>query len=155
MPAPRAPTYSSKIPGAPKGLPAIEETIFAGVPVNVTLLFSREQYLSAAEAYLRGIERRIAAGLKPDVRTHAALTPSQVRPLAHRTDAVTAEQPQLVQRGCCAGGASAVTTVKSVAAVVRVEVVEAGCVTTSVVPAPTTVATLRRKSGGTSNTDSN
>ena len=79
MPAPRAPTYSSKIPGAPKGLPAIEETIFAGVPVNVTLLFSREQYLSAAEAYLRGIERRIAAGLKPDVRTHAALTPSQAR----------------------------------------------------------------------------
>ena len=48
-----------------EGLPAIEEAIFAGVPVNVTLLFSREQYAAAAEAYLRGIERRIAAGLKP------------------------------------------------------------------------------------------
>ena len=62
-----------KIPGTPKGLPAIEETIFAGVPVNVTLLFSREQYLSAAEAYLRGIERRIAAGLRPDVASVASL----------------------------------------------------------------------------------
>src|SRR5215813_1570812 len=48
-----------KIPGTPEGLPAIEEAIFAGVPVNVTLLFSREQYIAAAEAYLRGVERRI------------------------------------------------------------------------------------------------
>ena len=54
-----------KIPGTREGLPAIEEAIFAGVPINVTLLFSREQYVAAAEAYLRGIERRIEAGLKP------------------------------------------------------------------------------------------
>ena len=62
-----------KIPGTPEGLPAIEEAIFAGVPVNVTLLFSREQYLAAADAYLRGIERRIAAGLRPDVGSVASL----------------------------------------------------------------------------------
>ncbi|MBL8526633.1 MAG: transaldolase [Burkholderiales bacterium] len=62
-----------KIPGTPEGLPAIEEATFAGVPINVTLLFSREQYLAAAEAYLRGIERRIAAGLSPDVPSVASL----------------------------------------------------------------------------------
>jgi len=62
-----------KIPGTREGLTAIEEAIFAGVPVNVTLLFSREQYLEAAEAYQRGIERRIAAGLKPDVRSVASM----------------------------------------------------------------------------------
>ena len=62
-----------KIPGTPEGIPAIEEAIFAGVPVNVTLLFSREQYLAAASAYLRGIERRIAAGLPPDVASVASL----------------------------------------------------------------------------------
>jgi transaldolase len=62
-----------KIPGTPEGLPAIEEAIFAGVPINVTLLFSREQYVAAAEAYLRGIERRIAAGLKPDVGSVASV----------------------------------------------------------------------------------
>ena len=62
-----------KIPGTKEGLPAIEEAIFAGVPVNVTLLFSREQYVAAAEAYLRGIERRIAAGLKPDVSSVASM----------------------------------------------------------------------------------
>jgi len=62
-----------KIPGTPEGIPAIEETIFAGVPVNVTLLFSREQYLAAAQAYLRGIERRIAAGLDPRVESVASL----------------------------------------------------------------------------------
>ncbi|MFZ6648623.1 transaldolase [Undibacterium sp. TJN25] len=62
-----------KIPGTPAGIPAIEEAIFAGVPVNVTLLFSREQYLAAAEAYLRGIERRIAAGLDPKVGSVASL----------------------------------------------------------------------------------
>ncbi len=56
------PNLFVKIPGTPEGIPAIEESIFAGVPINVTLLFSREQYLAAAEAYLRGIERRIAAG---------------------------------------------------------------------------------------------
>jgi transaldolase len=67
------PNLFIKIPGTGKGVPAIEETIFAGVPVNVTLLFSREQYIAAAEAYLRGIERRIAAGLDPSVASVASL----------------------------------------------------------------------------------
>jgi transaldolase len=67
------PNLFIKIPGTTEGLPAIEEAIFAGVPVNVTLLFSREHYLAAAEAYLRGIERRIAAGLKPEVGSVASL----------------------------------------------------------------------------------
>jgi transaldolase len=62
-----------KIPGTHEGLPAIEEVIFAGIPVNVTLLFSREHYLAAADAYLRGIERRIAAGLSADVTSVASL----------------------------------------------------------------------------------
>src|ERR1039457_6883529 len=61
------PNLFIKIPGTKEGLPAIEEAIFAGVAFNVTLLFSREQYVAAAEAYLRGIERRIAAGLNPQV----------------------------------------------------------------------------------------
>ncbi len=69
----RRPNLFIKIPGTREGVAAIEEAIFAGVPVNVTLLFSREQYLAAAEAYLRGIERRIAAGLKPDVASVASL----------------------------------------------------------------------------------
>jgi transaldolase len=56
-----------KIPGTPEGLPAIEESIFAGVPINVTLLFSSDQTIAAAEAYMKGIERRIEAGLDPDV----------------------------------------------------------------------------------------
>ena len=62
-----------KIPGTREGLPAIEESIFAGVPINVTLLFSAEQYLAAAEAFMRGIERRIAAGLPADVPSVASL----------------------------------------------------------------------------------
>jgi transaldolase len=62
-----------KIPGTQAGLAAIEESIFAGVPINVTLLFSREQYLAAADAYMRGIERRVAAGLDPDVRSVASV----------------------------------------------------------------------------------
>ena len=62
-----------KIPGTEEGLPAIEEAIFSGIPVNVTLLFSREQYVAAAEAYLRGIERRIAAGLNPNVGSVASV----------------------------------------------------------------------------------
>ena len=62
-----------KIPGTKEGLPAIEEAIFAGVPVNVTLLFSREQYVAAAEAYLRGIERRIEAGLNPAIGSVASV----------------------------------------------------------------------------------
>ncbi len=62
-----------KIPGTEAGLPAIEESIFAGIPINVTLLFSREQYLAAADAYLRGIERRIEAGLDPGVASVASI----------------------------------------------------------------------------------
>ncbi len=62
-----------KIPGTPEGLPAIEAAIFAGVPINVTLLFSREQYVAAADAYLRGVERRIEAGLNPAVASVASL----------------------------------------------------------------------------------
>ena len=67
------PNLFIKIPGTTEGLPAIEEAIFAGVPVNVTLLFSREQYLFVAEAFLRGIERRLQAGLNPDVGSVASV----------------------------------------------------------------------------------
>src|SRR5262252_293127 len=67
------PNLLIKIPGTKEGLPAIEESIFAGVPVNVTLLFSREHYLAAAEAFLRGIERRIEAGLRPNVGSVASV----------------------------------------------------------------------------------
>ena len=67
------PNLFIKIPGTPEGLPAIEEAIFAGVPINVTLLFSREHYLAAANAFLRGIERRIDAGLKPNVASVASV----------------------------------------------------------------------------------
>ena len=67
------PNLFIKIPGTKEGLPAIEEAIFAGVPINVTLLFSREHYVAAAEAFLRGIERRIDAGLKPDVGSVASV----------------------------------------------------------------------------------
>ncbi|HEY6158191.1 MAG TPA: transaldolase [Gemmatimonadales bacterium] len=62
-----------KIPGTPEGIPAIEASILAGVPINVTLLFSAEQYLAAAEAYMRGIERRLTAGLNPRVVSVASL----------------------------------------------------------------------------------
>jgi transaldolase len=67
------PNLLIKIPGTKEGLPAIEEAIFAGVPINVTLLFSREHYVAAAEAFMRGIERRMAAGLKPEVGSVASL----------------------------------------------------------------------------------
>jgi len=67
------PNLFVKIPGTPAGIAAIEQTIFNGVPVNVTLLFSREQYLAAAEAYLRGTEQRLAAGLDPCVASVASL----------------------------------------------------------------------------------
>jgi len=67
------PNVFIKIPGTKEGLPAIEEAIFAGIPINVTLLFSREQYLASADAFLRGIERRINAGLKPAVGSVASL----------------------------------------------------------------------------------
>ncbi len=72
----RRPNFFIKIPGTNIGLPAVEEAIFAGIPINVTLLFSREHYLAAAEAFLRGIERRIAAGLKPTI---ASVTSISVR----------------------------------------------------------------------------
>ena len=74
-----------KIPGTPAGLPAIEESIFAGIPINVTLLFSADQYVAAAEAYLRGIERRVEAGLDPDVASVASVFVS-------RWDVAVAEQ---------------------------------------------------------------
>jgi transaldolase len=67
------PNLFIKIPGTREGLPAIEEAIFAGVPVNVTLLFSGGQYLEAANAFMRGIERRIEAGLRPDVASVASI----------------------------------------------------------------------------------
>ena len=67
------PNLLIKIPGTKEGLPAIEEAIFAGVPVNITLLFSDDQYVAAADAFMRGIERRIEAGLKPDVGSVASL----------------------------------------------------------------------------------
>src|ERR1700740_1637783 len=87
------PNLLIKIPGTKEGLPAIEEAIFSGIPVNVTLLFSREQYLAAAGAFLRGIERRIDAGLNPTVasvasvfvsRWDAAVTSKVPEPLRNR-----------------------------------------------------------------------
>ncbi|MGH9280722.1 MAG: transaldolase [Acidimicrobiales bacterium] len=79
------PNLFIKIPGTPEGIPAIEEAIFSGVPVNVTLLFSREHYLAAAEAYLRGLERRLDAGLTVDVGSVASVFIS-------RWDAAVAKQ---------------------------------------------------------------
>ncbi len=67
------PNLMIKIPGTPEGLPAIEEAIFAGIPINVTLLFSRRQYVAAADAFVRGIERRIEAGLDPVVGSVASV----------------------------------------------------------------------------------
>ena len=67
------PNLFIKIPGTVEGLPAIEEAIFSGIPVNVTLLFSRDDYVCAADAYIRGLERRVAAGLDPDVRSVASI----------------------------------------------------------------------------------
>ncbi len=67
------PNLLIKIPGTKEGLPAVEEAIFSGIPVNVTLLFSREHYLAAAGAFLRGIERRIEAGLNPNVSSVASV----------------------------------------------------------------------------------
>jgi transaldolase len=82
-----------KIPGTKEGLPAIEAAIFAGVPINVTLLFSLEQYVAAAEAYLRGVERRIEAGLDPAVASVASVFVS-------RWDVATAGKapPELTNR---------------------------------------------------------
>src|SRR5215472_1141887 len=70
---PGRPNLLIKIPGTKEGLPAIEEAIFAGVPINVTLLFSAAQYLAAAEAFMRGIERRVAAGLPPEIESVASV----------------------------------------------------------------------------------
>ncbi len=67
------PNLFIKIPGTVAGTEAIEESIFRGVPINVTLLFSRAHYVASAEAYMRGIERRLAAGLDPNVRSVASL----------------------------------------------------------------------------------
>ncbi|HUE67172.1 MAG TPA: transaldolase [Candidatus Acidoferrum sp.] len=67
------PNLMIKIPGTREGLPAIEEAIFAGIPINVTLLFSREHYFGAADAFMRGIERRLDAGLKPDIASVASV----------------------------------------------------------------------------------
>jgi transaldolase len=69
----RRPNLFIKIPGTRAGIPAIEESIFRGVPINVTLLFSREQYVAAAEAYMRGITRRIGSGLDPKVGSVASI----------------------------------------------------------------------------------
>jgi transaldolase len=69
----KRPNLFIKIPGTTEGLPAIEEAIFAGIPINVTLLFSREHYLAAADAYMRGIERRVDAGLDPNVGSVASV----------------------------------------------------------------------------------
>ncbi len=95
------PNLFIKIPGTPEGLLAIEEAIFAGVPINVTLLFSRAQYAAAAEAYLRGIERRIAGGLNPNVgsvasifisRWDAAVMDNAPRPLRNQLGIAIARQ---------------------------------------------------------------
>lgn len=67
------PNLFIKIPGTREGLPAIEQAIFAGVPVNITLLFSPQQYVAAADAYMKGLEGRVEAGLSPDVRSVASL----------------------------------------------------------------------------------
>ena len=69
----KRPNVLIKIPGTPEGVPAIEESTFEGVPVNVTLLFSREQYIASAEAYMRGIERRIATGRDPKIHSVASV----------------------------------------------------------------------------------
>jgi transaldolase len=88
-----------KIPGTPAGIAAIEESIFNGVPINITLLFSREQYLAAAEAYLRGIERRIDAGRDPRVASVASLFVSRWDKATHDVT------PQLRNRlGLAVGG---------------------------------------------------
>jgi transaldolase len=67
------PNLFIKIPGTRAGLPAIEQAVFSGVPVNVTLLFSPQHYIAAADAYMTGLERRVEAGLAPDVRSVASL----------------------------------------------------------------------------------
>jgi transaldolase len=101
----KRPNLFIKIPGTPEGLPAIEETVFAGVPVNVTLLFSSEQYIAAAEAYMRGIERRIEAGLGPKVGSVASLF------ISRWDKAVVGKVPEELQN--CLGIAIAKRTYKA------------------------------------------
>ena len=101
----KRPNLFIKIPGTREGLPAIEETVFAGVPVNVTLLFSREQYIAAAVAYMRGIERRIKAGLGPKVGSVASLF------ISRWDKAVTGKVPEELQN--CLGIAIATRTYKA------------------------------------------
>jgi transaldolase len=100
-----------KIPGTTEGLAAIEEAIFLGVPINVTLLFSRAQYVAAAEAYLRGVERRIAAGLNPAVPSVASLFVSRwdvavagklPRELTNRLGIAVAQQTYVAYRALLA-----------------------------------------------------
>jgi transaldolase len=94
------PNLFVKIPGTPEGIPAIEQAIFAGVPINVTLLFSCEQYIAAAEAYLRGIERRIAAGLRLGIaigeRTYRAYLGLFASPRWRRLAAAGAQPQRLL-----------------------------------------------------------
>ena len=101
------PNLFIKIPGTQEGLPAVEEAIFAGVPVNVTLLFSREHYLATAEAFLRGIERRMAAGLNPAVgsvasvfvsRWDAAVAGKVASPLSNRLGIAVAQRTYKASR---------------------------------------------------------
>jgi transaldolase len=103
------PNLFIKIPGTREGLPAIEAAIFEGVPVNVTLLFSREQYLAAADAYLRGIERRIEAGRNPEVASVASIFVSRwdvavgnkaPRELANRSASQSRRTPTRLTASC-------------------------------------------------------
>jgi len=102
------PNVFIKIPGTAEGIPAIEEAIFAGVPINVTLLFSREHYLASAQAYMRGLERRIAAGLPPHVPSVASVFISRwdkavlgkvPEPLRDRLGIAVAKQTYAAYRG--------------------------------------------------------
>ena len=105
------PNVYIKIPGTAEGLPAIEEAIFAGIPINVTLLFSREHYVAAADSYLRGIERRIDAGLDPHVgsvasvfisRWDGAVAGSVSAPLKNTLGIAMAERTYAAARGLLA-----------------------------------------------------
>jgi transaldolase len=107
----KRPNLFIKIPGTTEGLPAIEEAIFAGIPVNVTLLFSREHYVAAADAYIRGIERRIDAGLDPNVgsvasvfisRWDTAVAGKVPKPLKNRLGIAMAERIYAAARGLLA-----------------------------------------------------
>src|SRR5881397_299411 len=89
------PNLLIKIPGTKEGLPAIEEAIFAGIPINVTLLFSSEQYLAAADAFMRGIQRRVAAGLQPEIGSVASVF------ISRWDAAITGRAPAPARNACC------------------------------------------------------